>query len=244
MERVAFLIEKTGARVACLLNPETFTMQRTAGIQPQRAPGGMLTGARRSDDPLIYTGGGRTVLELDLLFDVNVGGSTIRTNDVRALTLPIWQLAENTAQGAGYRQPPQVRFIWGKAWNIPCVVVSVAERFEYFSPQGVAQRSWLRLRLWRVSEEVYRPQEPSDFLLDDQPGLPADFSFFGDSDIPDETWEVREIVGDPSRSERLDQIAGEQYGDPARWRLLAAVNNIDNPLEQLQGTLLRIPLNK
>jgi hypothetical protein len=40
--------------------------------------------------------------------------------------------------------------IWGKSWNIPGIVVAVAERLEHFTAAGVPRRSWLRLRLLRV----------------------------------------------------------------------------------------------
>lgn len=35
MERVAFLIEPTGERLGCLLNPESVILRRAAGLQPR-----------------------------------------------------------------------------------------------------------------------------------------------------------------------------------------------------------------
>ena len=35
MERVAFLIDATGERIDCLLNPETFEVSRLAGVRPR-----------------------------------------------------------------------------------------------------------------------------------------------------------------------------------------------------------------
>lgn len=156
MERVAFLIEATNQRLGCLLNPESLTLRRQAGIVPRRSATGQLTGAGLADDPLLFTGGGRTELELDLLFDVALAGSSIASEDVRDLTGPLWRLAENSAgdDPAGRNSPPRVRFIWGKAWNIPGVVVAVAERLEHFTAAGVPRRSWLRLRLLRSEETV------------------------------------------------------------------------------------------
>ena len=66
MERVAFLIEETGQHITCLLNPETVVMTRTAGVEPRRSSGGRLTGSGLADDPLMFTGGGRTELKLDI----------------------------------------------------------------------------------------------------------------------------------------------------------------------------------
>ena len=42
-------------------------------------------------------------------------------------------------------------------------------------------------------------------------------------------------------TERLDQIAYQHYGSPAYWRLLAQVNNIDNPLRLAPNQPLVIP---
>ena len=128
MERVAFLLEETGERLACMLNPENLVVSRSAGIRPRRSLGGALTGLALTDDPLIYTGGGTTELQLRLLFDISLSGSSVRAEDVRELTAPLWQLAENVAGSDVYARPPLVRFVWGKSWNIPGVVAAVAER--------------------------------------------------------------------------------------------------------------------
>ncbi len=157
MERVAFLIEETNERLRCLLNPETLVLRRTAGVRPRQSATGQVTGTGLADDPLLYTGGGRTELDLDLLFDVTLPGSSVTSADVRDLTAPLWRLAENNQATAGYGRPPLVRLIWGKSWNIPGIVVAVAERLEFFTPSGVPQRSWLRLRLLRMAAPIPRP---------------------------------------------------------------------------------------
>jgi hypothetical protein len=235
VERVAFLIEDTDQVLRCMLNPETLVLQRTAGVRPRRSASGSLTGAALADDPVLYTGGGRTILELDLLFDLELADARTPADDIRDLTSPLWQMAENTQQRQGYAQPAQVRFLWGKAWNVPAVVLSVAERFERFTPQGHAQRSWLRLRLLRVNETVPQPRPRTSFLLSDVPSRDQIGS-------PDETWGAHEQI----QGERLDQLAARTYGDPSLWRLIAAVNNIDDPSAdgvsaEGVGRLLRLP---
>src|SRR5512135_481028 len=106
MERVAFLIEETGQRIGCLLNPDSLVIRRAAGVQARRSAGGQLTGVGLSDDPLLYTGGGITELEIALLFDVSLADSTLTTEDVRDLTRPLVDLAENTSGREGYKRPP------------------------------------------------------------------------------------------------------------------------------------------
>src|SRR5215211_7017314 len=158
MERVTFVVESTGERLGCLLNPESLQVTRNAGVRRRRTATGLLAGAGISDDPLLYAGGGQTDLVLDLLFDIGIAGSTIQTGDVRDLTRPLWDLAESTAASAG-ATPPVVRFLWGKAWNVPGVVTAVAERLEDFDTGGVPARSWLRMRLARVPEDAAAPDE-------------------------------------------------------------------------------------
>ena len=167
MERVAFLIESTGQRLRCLLNPESLVLQRQAGVQPRQGVTGTVSGRQRSDDPMHIAGGGVTELTLDLLFDVSIAGSSVLTGDVRELTGPLWDLAETAgAPGVRYQEVPKVRLVWGKSWNIPGLVTAVAERLDAFSPAGVPRRSWLRMRLrrlaesnesWRVPETTGKP---------------------------------------------------------------------------------------
>ena len=62
MERVAFIVDATGERIDCLLNPETFEVRRLGGVRGRRSAGGALVGTGLADDPLLFTGGGRTEL--------------------------------------------------------------------------------------------------------------------------------------------------------------------------------------
>jgi hypothetical protein len=93
---------KTGERIACMLNPEDLIVRRLAGVRPRRSAGGPLTGAGLADDALLFTGGGTTELHLNLLFDVSLASSSAKITDVRDLTYPLWQLAENAADEQNY----------------------------------------------------------------------------------------------------------------------------------------------
>jgi hypothetical protein len=247
MERVAFLLEATGERLGCMLNPARVIVRRRAGVRARESSSGPLTGAGLKDDPLLYTGGGTTEIILDLLFDVTLPGSSVVSEDVRDLTRPLMELAEGTPDEEGRTKLPVVRFVWGKQWNIPGVVAAIAERLEYFTPEGAPQRSWLRMRLVRVSEQPERlgprPQGPVPRLKED-------------AVIAADEVRVHEVIGggagaaaetepveqEPSGStERLDEIAHRLYGDARSWRIIAAFNDVANPLELGAGRLLRIP---
>ena len=240
MERAAFLMERTGDRIPCLLNPGSVVVRRLAGVRARQSASGPLTGAALKDDPLIYTGGGMTEILLDLLFDVSLGGSTLPAVDVRDLTRPLMELAEGKPGDDGYAQVPVVRFVWGKAWNVLGVVAAVAERLEWFTEGGEPQRSWLRMRFLRTAS-----------LAGDLSNSPTpDLSL---SDVPDsldtapEKLRFHQIEGTGEKGEggggtqRLDEIAAAHYGNPAWWRLIAVFNNIDNPSDIAPGTVLNIP---
>jgi hypothetical protein len=266
MERVAFLVEETNERLGCLLNPESLVMRRVAGVASRRSSGGQLTGMGLRDDPLLYTGGGKTELELNLLFDVSLAGSSIQTDDVRDLTAPLWNLAENMRTANGSQRPPLVRFVWGKSWNMPGIVAAVAESLERFTANGAPQRSWLRMRLWRVNEpmkemaagtgfnsvRLWRVNEPmkemaagtgfNSVRLPTQSFSPADLEV-----APENVPADRVRVHVMSEGERLDGVAAQYYPNisasdvPMFWRLLASFNNLQDPLHIPAGFLLRIP---
>src|SRR5689334_11541338 len=107
MVRVGFVIEATGQTMECLLNPISLVVRRTAGIVPERAPSGLFARTPATDYPLLYTGGGTTELDLELLFDAPLHASMKAQNagaapaapakepDVRDLTAPFFNLSEN-----------------------------------------------------------------------------------------------------------------------------------------------------
>ena len=334
MERVTFLIERSGARVTCLLNPESLEARRQAGLARRRHAGGGVLGNPRSDDPLVSTGGGITEYDLQLLFDVEVAneGRALHAAapplqslaepaasvaelpvveptsaedvpesepveptasdpveepppdpapadpvaldeptdppvaadpapepvpepaaqtlpvpppappgvvDVRELTQPLWALAETGAPVDGALAPQRVRFIWGKSWNVPAVVLAVAERLEQFDANGVPQRSWLALRLRRVEEQAEGgappPREPTtpQFQID-QPGA-------GTGGETGEEAITLPVYPDGYAAVRHDQVGAEYYGDPALGRAVYEYNEIDDLLRADEGQRLRLP---
>jgi hypothetical protein len=244
MERVAFLLERTNERLACLLNPESVVLRRKAGLRTRQIAGGLVTGAELADDPIFFTGGGTTELTLNLLFDISLAGSSITSADVRDLTGPLWRLAENSRTRAGGRYvPPTARLIWGKSFNVRGVVAAIAQRLEYFTPQGIPQRSWVRLRMLRVADTgtdleggalvpPTLPLEPTE-QPPDLPNGPELVHAVSSSESTDGD-------GEPGVAERMDQIAFRYYGDPAQWRVLAWLNGIADPFRLKSGEVLQV----
>lgn len=234
MERVAFLIDESGTRVDCLLNPETVQVTRLAGVRPRGAPAGQITGAGLADDPLVFTGGGRTELVLDLLFDLDVVAEQVRPADVRALTRPLWMLTENSSTEHGWIRPPLVRLVWGKTWNVPGVIVAIAERFDAFTMGGAPRRSWLRLKMLRVAESAAQAEQgfAEELAAASTPATPPGAPVVAAADG----------AAEPGYSGvRFDLMAHDALGSPLRWRLLAEHNRVANPLDVPAGIALAVP---
>jgi len=305
MERVTFLVERTGERIPCLLNPGTLEVRRSAGIVRRRGVGGAIIGNPRTDDPLVATGGGVTEYELKLLFDVDLlagqsgtpgiappaaatpapispetdslagledssaegepatepapespepaapappaepaveeppapAAPAPQSIDVRTLTQPLWALAENGAPVAGNLAPQRMRFVWGRSWNVPGVVVAIAERLECFDPPGVPKRSWLSLLMRRVEEELEAgnaPPAPTSPQFEINPGESATDGT-GDDSV------VIPVDDEGVALTPLHVVAAERYGDPRYDRAIAEYNDLDDLLELEEGQPLRLP---
>lgn len=243
MERVTFLAEENNQRLSCMLNPETLLLKRSSGVRPRESLSGPVESGNRGDNPLLFTGGGHTILELDLVFDVSIPGSSIVTKDVRDLTKPIWDLSENYQRSDRRHRPALCRFIWGKCWNIPGVVSAVAERLESFTPEGIPRRSWLRLRLLRMQQQPQSSLRENEFWPTSETRTGTTMS--GSSNLPaggqspDTQAGFGTAVPDitENSAERIDLYSFHTTGDPANWRETATVFNLADPLRWLENFL-------
>jgi len=268
MERAAFLIQdpRQGAaqtRLSCLLNPNTLVFRRVAGLHRRRSLAGALTQEGLRDDPLNRNGGGFTELRVDLLFDVNIPGTWLGSRpadpradeeedddrrDVRNLTRPIWELAENGQRPGLVAGPPRIRFVWGKRWDFPAIVAAVAERLESFTATGVPQRSFMRLRLLRAEDEPVAEAVLAPVVLDQAapPALPPEPAPASPLDVlppaeqpPPETYESYVSPGYP-----MFLTAFSLFGDASLWTEIAEANPDVNPVFVPPGTVLRIPAHR
>jgi hypothetical protein len=251
LERIAFILDDTAERFDALLNPETVRLRRQSGLRSLTDRPGTITGAAGSDDLIVATAGGRTEIELDLLFDVELlgapgrGGSTRRTvRDVRTLTGPLWSLSENRSPAG----PARCRLVWGKHLDVPVVVEAVSERLERFDPSGVPTRSYLSLRLVRTAtipaSSHHGPPSPAPPPISTAQATPR-------APLAGQPASMfHEVVGRSSgageapsrvRGERIDDLATRYYGNPAYWRHLASVNDLDDLPWVPSGRVLVVP---
>lgn len=235
MERVAFLIEDTGEHLTALLNPETVVMTRTAGVEPRRSAGSRLTGTGLADDPLMFTGGGRTELKLDLLFDVELASVGAPVTDVRQMTRPIWGLAENSVEVERQRRPPSVRFVWGRAWNVPGIVTQVAERFDRFAEDGSPLRSWMRLAFVRVGTSADDEGGENFDLAMRLPLVDLGAPPVGAIAVVGDGRDGGALAGDTQAAPRsvppgeLGLLSQAAFGTPLLWKALLRFNHIGDP---------------
>jgi hypothetical protein len=112
--------------------------------------------------------------------------------------------------------PAIVRFVWDRQ-IFRGVIESLGITFVLFTPEGVPLRAQLALAL-----KEYRP-------IEEQVAKAKTSS----PDV-DKAYTIR-------RGDTLSGIAQAAYGDPARWREIAAVNRIDDPRRLEPGRVLRVP---
>lgn len=230
MERVVFYIESTGESIRCLLNPEGLTLQRLSGIHERTSQGRPIVHHQMSDAPLLNTGGGSTTLELKLLFDVQLSRRPV--DDVRILSKPLWDLAENLHPSKEYTQPPIVRLVWGKTWNLPGVITSAAEKFEAFNSSGIPRRSWMSLYFRRISE--------SQAEKADAPNSQSQ----NNSKQNDQATEPQPNNVELVPGQRLDLLAEKHLGDSKKWRQLAKLNSIEDPNAVTPTQMIKVPSAK
>lgn len=205
-----------GAKIEALYNPEKFTLNKGVQIQEIPIPG--------LDSPVLqFVRGQNEKITVELFFDTTSGGMVGNVTDVRTETRKIYQLLKINPET---HAPPRCKLSWGDAGQLfsdgsnlfsRCVVESVSEEFNLFSPTGVPLRAKLNvtLREYKTIEEQAK----------ENPLHTADRT---------RIWTVQ-------RGQSLSQIAWLTYQDPAMWRPIADENNLDNPRRMEPGIQLVIP---
>jgi hypothetical protein len=247
MERVTFIVTSSGERISCWLNPEHLVQRRAAGVRRPWAGSGPVTGGLLTDDVLLHTGGGRTEIDLNLLFDTQLqnegraeGAASI--TDVRVVTKQLWDLAENNTDRRDVPRLDTMRMVWGKTVSYLAVVLSASERLERFDESGTSSRSLLRLRLRRVPDPASPPVDPATSSLPSN----LELTTIAENAQPREfhTGLGAEVAEDDSliEAEHLDGLASRYYGNrPWLWRLIAEANGLDNAPFAPAGIPLVIP---
>lgn len=211
----AFLETETASpgRIDCMFNPAKFSFSTSNNWAPDPLPG-------RATPTLRYSGGNAGSFSLSLVFDTTRDGVSVTTHTNKLLVL---MKVDTTL--AGYvaarnnGRPPWVKFHWGsEIHTYKAIIKSMETAFTYFSSEGLPLRANVEMSLEQYEpDENWGAQNPTS-------GTPN----------PNRTHQVR--VGDT-----LDRVAAKYYGDSTKWRNIANVNGIADPLTIKPGQLLSIP---
>jgi hypothetical protein len=133
--------------------------------------------------------------------------------DVRTHTDKVYALLE--INGSTHA-PPICRITWGNL-NFRGVLDHVSGKFTLFLANGTPVRATLSV--------TFKEFIDVNVLIQETPTQSADHTKY---------YVVK--TGD-----RIDIIAGEEYGDPSKWRPIADANNLDDPTRLQAGDRLVIP---
>lgn len=167
--------------------------------------------------PMIsFSGGGSRELSLDLFYDVTERINGAMINDVRIETSKVAVLTRIQRDLA---RPPLIIVLWdngaNKNYDFPFtgVITSLTQNFTLFSAEGIPLRATLTVKI-------------KEFL----------------------DWEKDKKETDPEfttriikRGDSLSSIAAAVYQDPAKWRVIAEANEIEDPRNLTPGVRLNIP---
>jgi LysM repeat protein len=209
----AHLETETGGRIDCMFNPTKFQFKQSNKWDSDKTPG-------RASPTLRFAGGDGGSFSLSLVFDTTSDGTSVTKHTNKLL-----KLMEIDTSLPGYDEaktngrPPWVKFHWGThLHSFKAVVNSADVTFTYFSNEGMPLRANVELALTQYEPDAnWGPQNPTS-------GTPK----------PGRTHQVQ--VGDT-----LDRLAARYYADSTKWRHIADINGISDPLDLQPGALLSIP---
>jgi LysM repeat protein len=212
----AYLEVETGGRIDCMFNPTTFSFATQNRWESDSIPG-------KATPTLRFAGGSGGTFSLSLVFDTTDTGKAVSSYSNKLLKLlEIDTTLPSYNADAGNGRPPWVKFHWGThIHSFKAVITSANVTFTYFSNEGLPLRANVELSLEQYEPDAnWGPQNPTS-------GTPK----------PQRTHQVQ--VGDT-----LDRIAARYFGDSTKWRDIATINGIADPLDLTPGRILSIPARR
>ncbi|MEU0885664.1 tail protein X [Lentzea sp. NPDC005914] len=198
--------------IECMFNPAELTISKSNGWNAGEAPG-------QNAPELRFQAGQPATLTMSLTFDSTREGKPVtKYTDKLLNVMKVDPNLSGADRGRNSARPPWVQFRWGDTSSFKAVVERLQIRFTYFAASGKPLRAKadLSLKQWK-DEELLPLQNPTSST----PAL--------------------HTVHQLRLGETLDRLAARYYGDPARWRLIAEANEILDPLDLPDGTVVVIP---
>lgn len=201
-----------GERIPVMFNPEEYTVSKDVNYAQTAVPG--------LSAPIIqFVNGNMQTLEMELFLDTyeaHRDGSRVLNQageDVRNLTRKITDLMNIDATA---HAPPVLLFTWASL-SFTCVLARASQRFILFRGDGTPVRARLQVTFNQFNNVELEAKEIKRET--------ADFS-------------KAYVV---SQGETLSSIAARTYGNPALWRPIALLNDIDDPRSLPTGLRLIVP---
>lgn len=208
----AYIESEKGTKLKCLFNPSQLSLSKSNSWAAGPNKG--------KNAPDMQFGGGQPgSLSMELVLDTTGDGEPVTKHTDKLMklmevdpSLPGFDKASNTGR------PPWVTFHWGGIHSFRSIIESLSITFTYFSSEGVPLRAKANLTLKQYEEKPkWGKQNPTS-------GTPT----------PHRVHRIQP-------GETLDRISASYYADATKWRLIAAANDIVNPLAIKAGTSLVIP---
>jgi len=210
-------VENGKRRIEVWFNPTTLNLKNTARWRANDT----ATGAA----PYTYLGGQEQALSLKFLFHAE----GLRTGEhVKAKIQQLRDLLSPEPQeipDVDRARPPTVEFVWGTWTSRPSVVTAVDVTTELFDGDGLPLRAWVALTM---SRSVSGPEEAAK-----KKGT-----------NPTTKATRRRRGHEVAAGENIALIAQQHYRTPTRWREIAEMNDLDDPLRLHAPTLLIVPLEQ
>lgn len=210
----------TGVTFPVMYNPEEFTLAQGNNFAEVGIPG-------LHASPVQYVRGKTRTLSMELFFDTYES-----REDVRAYTGDIVGLLAKLPQT---HAPPVLLFSMGRL-QFQCVLTEAGQRFTMFLPDGTPVRCTMTIQLMEyvrvdvtVERGVFFGSPTASAVANAAVGTARSL-----------------LTGAPNEhlvhaGDTLSGLAAQFLGDPARWRDIAELNGIDDPLRLAPGTRLLIP---
>ena len=181
-------------------------------------------------------------LSMDLLFDTTEAGTEVRNITIKIANM----LRPNSENGQSSPDVPLVRFHWG-TFIFDGNIHSVSETIDFFSEQGVALRSTVKLAMIEVESKRGNPAVLAGVgasagiglsaSVGVSAGIEAGFSASASLSAGIDIGTTPLTLAQAGDS--VQALAG-RAGLDVSWKAIAAANNIDNPRLLQPGTPLHL----
>jgi hypothetical protein len=205
-----------GDTIQVLFNPTEYTITKTNTWNFKQVKG-------KSLPPASFGGGNPREISLSLLLDVTLldGKSVL---DITNKLFKMMDVPSGQGAGGASSAPAFVTFRWGAVDTFKAVCTSLTVAYQLFQPNGVPLRADVKLQLKQAGEASTASSGSANAAQNpttrQRGGLGVHTVRDGDT---------------------LPSIAYRTYGDATKWRVIAEINGVDNPLHLRRGLSLSLP---